>query len=303
MGLKSSRFVFAGIASHEHAKTLRECFRIFCQLERRKPGTRRRTIGNRLPVERETNFVALSVLLFFIKALAGLISQPAALEHGADKWRQVHQFCSVRLREVRDHMGQNIDAHHVRQPEAASPRPSQGRASEHVHFFDGEALLLHEFDGLRHDEDADPVCYEVGRIAGIDDCLAETAVGKVGYGGNRLRIGLRCRDDFEQSHVARRIEEMRAEPGTAEFRRQTGRDATHGQAACIGGEDDAGLEVRCDFDKKLPLDFQILGDGFDHPVAFVQERQVVVEVSGLDEADCRRVIECGRLGAGQRLQG
>ncbi len=54
-------------------------------------------------------------------------------------------------------------------------------------------------------------------------------------------IGFGRGDDFQQAHVARRVEEVRAEPGPAEVVGESFGDLADGQAAGVGGDDGAGL--------------------------------------------------------------
>ena len=70
-----------------------------------------------------------------------------------------------------------------------------------------------------HREHADAVGDEVGRVLGADDALAE-ARHQPGFEVVEQRaIGLRRRDQLDQMHVARRVEEVDA----AEARAQGGR--------------------------------------------------------------------------------
>ena len=156
--------------------------------------------------------------------------------------------------------------------------------------------------GLGHDVDANAIGDEVRGVAGIDDRLAQATIGKIGDGGNGRRIGLRGGDDLEQPHVARRVEKVGAEPGAAELGGQLRGNAGYRQAAGIGGEDDSGLEEGGDFGEKFLLDGQVLGDCLDNPIAFGKKAQVMLEGSGLDQADVGRVVEGGRLGAAEGIE-
>ncbi len=191
--------VFANIAGPEQAQALGQRFGVLGEFQRGKFGTGRRTIGDGLPVEGEADLVALGVFLLLVEALAGFVAQPAAVEHGLDEWRQLERFTGAGLGKIRNHVGQDVDAHHVRQAEAAGAGPAECTAGECVDLFYGETLFLHQLQGLGHDVDANPVGYEVGCVAGIDDRLAQATIGKVGDGGHGRRIGLRGGDDLEQA--------------------------------------------------------------------------------------------------------
>ena len=213
--LESGCLVFSDIAGHEHAEPLGKRFGVLGQFQRGKLGARRGTVGDGLPVEREPELIAFRVFLLLIEALAGFVAQPATLQHGLHKRRQLKRFAGAGLGEVRHHVGQDVQADHIRQAEATGTRPTDGASGKHIHLFDGEPLLLHQLDGLDHDVDANAIGDEVRGVAGIDHRLAQATVGKIGDGGDGRRIGLGGGDHLEQPHVARRIEEVGTEPGAA----------------------------------------------------------------------------------------
>ena len=101
--------------------------------------------------------------------------------------------------------------------------------------------FLHEADDVQHGEGADPVADEVGSVFGDDDAFAEAHVAEVSDGVDGGAVGLGRGNDFQQAHVARRIEEMRAEPRPAEVVGESFGDFADGQAAGVGGDDGAGL--------------------------------------------------------------
>ena len=81
---------------------------------------------------------------------------------------------------------------------------------------------------------------KLGRSLAGTTALAEVHFGEVGDGSDGGGIGVGRGDDFEQLHVARRIEEVCAEPATAQVRGQRCSDVGDGQAAGVGGEDRIG---------------------------------------------------------------
>ena len=97
-------------------------------------------------------------------------------------------------------------------------------------------------------------------------------------------IGVRRRNNLQQAHVARRIEEVSAKPRTSELVGDALRDSSYGQSAGIGGDDGTGLANGFDLAKQRPLDVQILHDSFNDPVDFSQLLQIVVKVADGDEA-------------------
>ena len=55
-----------------------------------------------------------------------------------------------------------------------------GRAGDDVNLFDGHAHGLHVLNALVNGIDADAIGYEIGRILGVDNTLAEPAADKLG---------------------------------------------------------------------------------------------------------------------------
>jgi hypothetical protein len=72
-------------------------------------------------------------------------------------------------------------------------------------------------------------------------------------------------------------------------------DARDGQARSVGRQNGVSAEVRQNACEQRGLDFEILGDGFDHPITLGNPGQVVVEGAGHDQTAKRCLKECGRL--------
>ena len=70
---------------------------------------------------------------------------------------------------------------------------------------------------LDHTEQGDLIRDEVGRVLGDDDALAEIAIEEGGHAREHRGVGGRGRNHLDQAQVARRVEEVGAEPMTAEF--------------------------------------------------------------------------------------
>ena len=65
---------------------------------------------------------------------------------------------------------------------------------------------------------------KLGVSCAANDGLAQSSIAELGNSGNIGRIGIGGGNDLEQAHVARRIEEVRAEEVRLQLRRQTGCD-------------------------------------------------------------------------------
>ena len=69
-----------------------------------------------------------------------------------------------------------------------------------------------------------------------------------------------------------------------------------GQAGGVGGEERVRSEMREDAGEQRGFDFEILGDGFNDPVAAGELGQIVVKVAGSDERGAGWLKEGGRFG-------
>ena len=113
-------------------------------------------------------------------------------------------------------MGEDVDAGNVHRAEGRAAGPAHGRSGDRVHFFDGVATAG---DGLERAHDAverDVIADEVRRVLRDDDALAQVVIGERADLLDDGGIGVSRRDDLEQPEVARRVEEVRAEPVLAE---------------------------------------------------------------------------------------
>jgi hypothetical protein len=70
---------------------------------------------------------------------------------------------------------------------------------------------------LRAANNPNPVCDEVWGVFRSNDSFPEDDSGKLFELGQCFRICFRSGNDFEQPHVARRIEEVRSKPAAAEI--------------------------------------------------------------------------------------
>ena len=75
---------------------------------------------------------------------------------------------------------------------------------------------------------------------------------------------------------------MRARPMLLPFLGHSFRDAAHGQAGGIRGDNRAGLANFRDAGEQRALDFEIFGDDFDDPVRLGAKIQVIFKIAGDD---------------------
>ena len=145
------------------------------------------------------------------------------------------------LRHVRDYVAEDVEADEIDGAESGRARPADGLAGERVDLFDAQVHFLHEAHHVEHGKCADAIGDEVGCIFRQHDALAQLRVAEMGDGFDQCGVGFWSWDQFEQAHIARRIEKMRAEPRAAEVFGKSFGDFCHGKPAGVGGDDGAGL--------------------------------------------------------------
>ena len=251
-----------------------------------KRGFGERLVFERLPIQ-DVDLAVVALADAFVEALAGFLAEPAALDHFV---LEVEGQEAIAPGIVGDHFveivadeGPDIEADDIEQAEAGAIGQADERAGERVHFFDGEVFLDHRFRDGAAEKTADAVGDEVGRVLGADDAFAETAVGELFDVGQDAGVGFRAGDQLHQVEVARRIEEVRAEEVAAELGRESFGDFGERDAAGVGGDDGVGAARGFDFAPEVALGVEVFDDGFDDPVAFGDQVEVVFEVAGQDE--------------------
>ena len=197
---------------------------------------------------------------------------------------------------VADDVAEDVQSHQINSAEGCGLRPADGLSGERVDLFDAQVHLLHEAHHVQHRKSTDAVGDEVGSVFGKDDAFAEANVAEVRDEIDQRGVGLRGGNEFKQAHVARRVEEVGAEPGAAEIVGEAFGNFADRQAAGVGGDDGAALADGFDFAQQGTLQVEVLDDGFDDPVDFGELLQIIVKVSDGDEAGKRGIHECGGLG-------
>ena len=114
-------------------------------------------------------------------------------------------------------MAKNVEADEVDGAEGGRLGPADGCSGERVDVFDGEIHLLHQAHDVEHGKRPNAITDEVGRVFGEDDALAEAHVAEPGDGVEQCAVAIGGGDEFQKTHVARGVEEMRTKPGAAEI--------------------------------------------------------------------------------------
>ena len=194
-----------------------------------------------------------------------------------------------------DDIDHGVQADDVRGAIGGALGPADLGAGEGIDGIETKAEALGVVHHRQDREDADPVGDEVGGVLGAHDALAQAGNQpgfQVVHGGG---VGVAGGDQFDQRHVARRIEEMDAAEPAAGFGRQRFGQAVDRQAGGVGGDDGVGRNVRRDLAVEIVLPFHLFGDGFDDQVAFGQLLKMLLVVGHVDVGDAALAGEGCRL--------
>src|SRR5208283_2156664 len=203
---------------------------------------------------------------------------------------------------VADHVGQNIEAHHVNRAEGGRLGQTDGRACKSIHIFDGEVELLHQARDIKHVEASDAVADEVWRVLGVNDSLAEVDRAELRDRLNGRWITLWRGDNLQQVHVARRVEEVGAKPVVPEVFAEAFGDGMDGKAASVGGDDGSRLANHFHLAQQRTLNVEILHHDLDDPVTVGKQAEMIFEVYGSNQACERSLHESCGLGFARSLQ-
>jgi hypothetical protein len=179
-----------------------------------------------------------------------------------------------------EHVRHRVEADDVGRAEDGRLGPPHGGSEQGVGFGDADAVLTHPVEHGGHAERADPVGDEVGGVLAVDDALAEDVLTEIGHRSEHLGVGVVDRYDFEESHVAHGVEEVRdhevaAEVVAAALRHRFGR-----QTGGVGRDDASRLAVLVDHGEHVLLDVEAFNHHFDYPVTLFYLNKIVVEVTG-----------------------
>ena len=179
-------------------------------------------------------------------------------------------------------MRHRVETHHVRGAEGAGAGAAELLAGQVVDQVIGQAELLGLAHRRQHAGDADAVGDEVRRVLGAHHALAERGGGEGLELVEIARLGGRRRDQLDQLHVARRVEEVDAAEARLQRLGQRLRQRGDRQARGVRRQDRVRRDVRRDLLVERVLPVQALGDRLDHQVALGQQRQIVLVVGGAD---------------------
>ena len=156
------------------SKTFAEVIDAFRHLQGSKAGLAERTVLESLPVDCQS-FFARGTALLAVEATVGLVAQPLALDHLAEKAGD-HEVAALVLDAglIGGDVSRDVEPDHVDGAESGGPGPADSSAGERVHLLDAQVHLLHQSHDVEHAENADAVGDEIRRVIGKDDALAKT---------------------------------------------------------------------------------------------------------------------------------
>ena len=231
-----------------------------------------------------------------VDALPGLLPERALIHQPVEPARQFEMLVPRIVGEVLahrvDHVREHVEADHVQRAERRALGTAEIAPGQRIHGIEAEVERLGVMLGGEHREYADAVGDEVGRVLGAHHALAQRGDEEFFQLIEQQRIGAGARDQLDQVHVARRVEEVDAAEAVAQVFREGCGERVDRQAGGVGRKDGLRAEVRRDLAVQVGFPVDALGDRLDHQVAFAQFFQVLLVVGRLD---------AGELGgAGQR---
>ncbi len=239
----------------------------------------------------------LDVLAFLlVEAGAGLLAQGARLhqlgQHGRRGIDRGERIVLQRVLHRPDDVRHGVQAHHIGRAERGRLGAAQLRARQVIHHVERDTVLGRLREHRQDRKDADPVGDEVRGVLGAHHALAKRG-GQEGFQlveDVAARVG--GRDQLDQVHVARRIEEVHAAEARLQLGVEAVRQRADRQARGVGGEDRMRRDVRRDLLVQVVLPVHALGDGLDDEVAVAQALDVVLVVGDLDQG--RVVLDAQR---------
>ena len=242
------------------------------------------------------------VICFGVEAAARLVAELSGGHQGVEHPRWQRKIFSGRTTDALGDVGEHVESREVSGTERGGACATDERAGEAVHFIDAQSVLLHASHRADHAIHAQTIGDKAGHVFGDHDPLAQRTLGELARGSDHRRVRVRSRNDLEQVHVARRIEEVGAEKAATEFFAATFEQHRHRNARCVRRYDRRGLHQRFDARKQLLLRFGEFDDRFADPVALGEELEMILGVAGAHAGGGRRFHERRRLGLDRLLQ-
>ena len=196
----------------------------------------------------------------------------------------------------------DIQADHINRAEGRRSGPTNDWARHSIDFFNRESALPHQCDGLQRRKQADAIRDEIGSVFRTHNAFSQHHFGEPLKFGKRLRIGLRRCNDFEQLHISRRIEEVRAKPVAPEIITVIFGQRCDRKPGCVGCHKRPWSASGVDSRQQLLLNRGFFNDSFDNPVGFLDTSQVLIKIAYANPPDVLRHEKRRRRTVLQRSQ-
>ena len=295
---------------HPRAQALAQILNILDFAHRLKLGLAGRLVFQGFQIEVPVFLLAI-LLDLLVKALLGLVAQPAALDEFGDEFVGAlrsevflrHFVVGNGLPQVAADVVPNVNAHQIHQAESSSLGAAHQRAGDGVHFLHGVAVLKDVIQHERAAAEGNAVADEVGGILAEHHALAEAVFAEFTDEFHHLGQGVGVGDDLQQFEVAGRVEEVGAQEVLAEAFGAPGGDVFDGDAGGVGAHDGVRRADGVNARHELLFDVQPLHHYLNHPVGMLDGLfQVVFQVA---EGNQRGVVfgeERGGLGLQRPLK-
>ncbi len=123
----------------------------------------------------------------------------------------------------------------------------------------------------------------LSRVFGVDNALADILFDPGRQRSHQVCIGEIVRNDFQQIHVARWVEKVRAKKAALVFFRKLFNDLLQQNTRCIGSDGNTGTMVFLNAMVDAFLYVKLLDHHFDNPVGVSHYRHVIFKVAGNDQ--------------------
>ena len=200
-------------------------------------------------------------------------------------------------------MRHQVEADQIGETEDAGLGNTQRFADHGVGHFHRNAHAERFQHGGLDPVDTDTVGDESGGVLAVDHALAQTVIAEYLHGGDRIVTGLAALDDLQQTHVARRIEEVGDEEILGKPRRHVGHQMVQRNGRGVGRDQRTRFTHSVDLAIEVLLDVETFDHRFDDPVAVGQQFHVVFDVTGGDQSGIALVHKGRRIGLEQFCYG
>ena len=237
---------------------------------------------------------------FLVKALAGFVAQPFALQHFFHKVRQFEQVVGFVIRHIfvkpLRHVRQGVQAHNVGRAEGGRFGAAHYRPCVFVHFFHGKAQRLHQVENIHNAIHTDTVGDKGRRVFGQHGGFAQIFVAEFHEKIHNFGQSILGGNNFQQSQVAHRIKEVRPQEMFAEILRTVGRHQADGNPRCVGTDQGTGRTVFFHLVEHRLFDVQAFGHHFDNPIVVFDFGHVVFGIARADTLGKIRTVKSRRFG-------